>query len=208
MERIDYVFGYKFQGTQLTYVRDIERVTKTRRRALMLCACGKTTETDIGHVRNKRTVSCGCVLLAAVIKAKTTHGQASRGKASGAYRSWQSMHERAGVLKGYLHISICSRWDTFENFYADMGDRPDGYTIERTNNLGNYEPSNCVWADDFTQAANRSGNVNVTIDGETHIVAEWCRKYNVSRFTVNSRIRSGMSVIDAITTPLLRKKKA
>lgn len=207
MRKIDYALGYQFPETHLVYQRDVPRVTKTKRRALMLCRCGKYTETDIGHVIAKRTVSCGCVQVAKTKEAKTKHGQANRGNASGAYRSWQAMHERAGIKQGYLHISVCDRWATFENFYADMGDRPEGYSIERKNNLGNYEPGNCIWADDITQAANRSDNVKVTINNETYIVAEWCRRYGISRFTVNSRIRSGMTLIEAITTPLLRKKK-
>lgn len=58
------------------------------------------------------------------------------------------------------------------------------------------------------QAANRRTNVYVTINGRTETVSEWCRHYGISRFTVNTRVRSGMPVVEAITKPLERKKRA
>lgn len=207
MERIEYQQGTKFPDTYLTFITEVAKTTPKKRRALFACDCGVKIESNICHVSNKRTISCGCVHRERTRKANTRHGQANRGNASGAYRSWQSMHERAGIKEGYLHISICTEWDNFENFYADMGDRPVGYSIERVNNLGNYEPGNCIWADDVTQASNRSTNMHVIISGVRNTVSEWCRQYGISRFTVNSRLRSGMGAVDAITTPLLRKRK-
>ena len=52
-------------------------------------------------------------------------------------------------------IKVCERWGSFENFLADMGKRPDDLCIERVNNNGNYEPSNCTWASHIEQARNR-----------------------------------------------------
>ena len=56
---------------------------------------------------------------------------------------------------GARGITVCDRWLTFEHFYEDMGDPPDGYSIEREDGNGNYEPGNCVWADRSTQNSNR-----------------------------------------------------
>jgi hypothetical protein len=52
-------------------------------------------------------------------------------------------------------ITICDRWQSFSNFQADMGERPEGYTIERLDVNGNYQPDNCIWADAADQSANR-----------------------------------------------------
>lgn len=67
-------------------------------------------------------------------------------------------------------ISVCARWKTFENFYADMGDRPKGMSIERIDNNGNYEPGNCRWATQFEQVRNSRNNRRVTYAGKTLIV--------------------------------------
>lgn len=72
------------------------------------------------------------------------------------YASWASMKDRCVRSKNYIErgITICVRWLDFNNFLADMGERPEGTTLDRIDPLGNYEPSNCRWADKTTQARN------------------------------------------------------
>lgn len=83
------------------------------------------------------------------------------------YQCWHQMKKRC-YYKGHIRfaryggrgIVVCDRWkDSFENFFADMGYRPFGYSLERKNNDGNYEPSNCMWATPKEQANNRSSNL-------------------------------------------------
>lgn len=85
---------------------------------------------------------------------------------SSTYASWASMHDRCKRSKNYVErgIKVCVRWADFRNFIADMGERPDGMTLDRIDPLGSYEPGNCQWATREQQArntplrrANRSG---------------------------------------------------
>ncbi len=93
----------------------------------------------------------------------TTHGQTAGGQTSREYRSWRDMIQRCTNPKnkrwqsyGGRGISVCSRWlESFEAFYADMGPRPEGKTLDRRNVNGNYEPDNCRWATDAEQAQNK-----------------------------------------------------
>jgi hypothetical protein len=71
-------------------------------------------------------------------------------------------------------VKVCDRWRQFENFLADMGSRPAGMTLERKDVNGDYEPSNCVWADAVTQARNSVQVVWVEIGGERKRLVEWC----------------------------------
>lgn len=112
-------------------------------------------------------------------------------------------------------IAVCAGWFKFENFYSDMGDRPEGLTIERINNDGNYScgkcdqckandwPMNCEWADLHTQCRNARHNHNITINGVTKCLKDWCSDFSISDSAVIYRIRkAGLTPLEALTMPV------
>ena len=122
------------------------------------CLCGKAKEIRHGDLINGKSSSCGCSHKEMLQNRSKTHGMSRKP----IYNTWVSMKARClnpsstdFESYGGRGIKICNEWLDFENFYADMGDRPEGLSLDRINNMGNYEPNNCRWADNITQANNR-----------------------------------------------------
>jgi hypothetical protein len=132
------------------------------------CECGKETITRRNNLMTGHTKSCGCFqkekLSEETIRRNTTHGK----RHSAEYNSWRGMVQRCTNTKqekyatyGARGIKVCERWLKFENFYQDMGDKPSPkHSIERIDNEGNYEPSNCKWATPIEQMNNTRRNKN------------------------------------------------
>lgn len=129
------------------------------------CVCGAITDVITARLRNGASKSCGCRMPEMVSHAKMQHGQ-SRSRLgapqTGAYSSWASMHHRCKsdvpkTRRVYKDrgITICERWYSFDNFYADMGARPAGKTIDRKDNDLGYFKDNCRWATPLEQRLNQ-----------------------------------------------------
>ena len=173
---------------------------------LFKCDCGKEKVICVAHVKRGTTKSCGCLHKEMVIMRNTTdnlkHGKCE----TGVYKSWDSMKQRClnenkTTYKDYggRGITICDRWLKFENFFEDMGDRPDGKTLDRIDNNLGYSKSNCRWATRKEQANNTRGNHLLTCKDKTQNVTQWAKELEMNYNTLRSRLNRGWSVEKTLT---------
>lgn len=158
------------------------------------CDCGSDVQVLGQNLRSGSTQSCGCLGR----EIHTKHGKTvEAGKRTGTYRSWCGAKERCYNQnnKGYGYyggrgIRMCDRWrDDYGAFLADMGAKPAGYTLERKDFNGNYEPDNCSWVPKSDQAKNRRGNHVIEFAGERGTLADWARRLNIPYETLRHQYR-------------------
>lgn len=150
----------------------VSRSQKGRSIWMFACDCGIMFSAGVKDVVRGHTKSCGCLAREKIVQRNTKHGLAHSHKAT--YRTWKDMRARCNnpnnedfANYGGRGIAVCAEWDDFATFVSDMGARPDGLTIDRVDTNGNYEKSNCRWADAETQANNKRNNRIVGPNGET-----------------------------------------
>ena len=176
------------------------------RRIQCVCDCGAVVEVERGNLIRGRTSSCG----KSIHSAKRTHGHASDYKRTPEYTAWTGLRRRCEDTSfreyynyGGRGITYCERWKSFENFLADMGPRPSPkHTVDRIDNNGNYEPSNCRWSTWAEQARNKRSIHLIEFQGETKCIADWVIETGINRNTLVKRLRSGWSPERALTIPV------
>ena len=127
------------------------------------CVCGSTKTVTSNMLKRGNVSSCGCLRKEIAGARFKTHGT---GYESREYRSWNAAKKRCYTRSntayrnyGLIGVKMCTEWvNSFEQFLSDMGERPEGMTLDRINPFGDYDPSNCRWADRKTQNLNKRKN--------------------------------------------------
>ena len=169
------------------------------------CDCGQTI-TTLGHsLRGGHCQSCGCTRNEKITNLRKTHGESN----TRLFSIWMCMRQRCSdknntdyASYGGRGISVIDEWEhdftTFRDWAMENG-YDDSLTLDRIDVNGNYEPSNCRWADAYTQAANKRNAHLVEYHGEVGALDPMCRKLNINSKTVRLRMRkSGLSFEDAV----------
>lgn len=165
----------------------------------VVCDCGTRFTVNGKSMKNGNTKSCGCLQREIIGNNARTHGRTG----DSIYTIWALMRKRCSETaaphckKHYYDrgIRVCERWQVFENFVSDMGERPSpNHSIDRIDNSGNYYPENCRWATAHQQSRNTRRNYMVTYQGETLCFTDWGIKLGIPYVTLKSRRKKGLSI--------------
>lgn len=171
------------------------------------CDCGTAIIRPSSAIttRNPTTHSCGC------LARETTRGNRARTHGlskTKEHNAWISMRQRClnpknPAFKGYggRGITVCHRWNSFQNFISDMGRAPSpSHSIERRNNNDAYTPDNCYWTTQVVQCNNQRKNRFLTHNNQTLSVSQWSKLLGIATQTLFQRLDRGWPV-DRVLTP-------
>lgn len=175
------------------------------------CQCGTLKVIGVDNVRSGAVKSCGCVGRAKLLARCTKHNHAHRKNDTRTFHTWCGIIQRckwspkSRYFANYAGrgIKVCDRWQDFSAFLADMGECPSpDHSIDRINNDGDYQPSNCRWATYYEQSNNRRNNRQVTVHGVLMNIAEAERAMGYKRGLILNRLAKGWSEEKAVYTPI------
>lgn len=191
-----------------TVVYEVEK-SGGMRRVLCRCDCGTERVVFLKNLKSGNSTSCGCRSSEVTSAKNLKHGHAK----TPTWNVWVGMIQRCSSasgknLAGYFGrgIRVCDRWKDFENFLADMGERPPGMQIDRIDNNGNYEPKNCRWSTPSANARNTRRNTVLTLNGVSLPVVAWAEKNGWPRHVISNRLKYGWPVERVLTEPIRRGK--
>ncbi len=172
-----------------------------RRFSLCKCDCGASSVVKNSHLVSGNTKSCGCRKRAVLGESRKTHGRSNgrlRGYKDRTYGIWQAMKDRCSNPNrrdwknyGGRGIFVSDEWKhSFEAFIADMGNAPEGQTIDRINVNGPYSKENCRWISMAEQAANQRKSVKYKVGEVTKAVNAWAKEWGVVWATAKRRLES------------------
>ena len=165
------------------------------------CDCGNKTIVQVANLQTGATRSCGCLQRELTGKRRRTRGMTR----TATYHSWAAMHARCKRSLEYVlnEITVCARWSDanigFINFFEDMGERPDGCTLDRIDNALGYCRENCRWATPTQQNRNKRNTRWLEFRGERKCLAEWAEGINGTVRTLWMRLQRGWPLERALT---------
>jgi hypothetical protein len=182
---------------RLTAVKCVDIDTPKHKRWLFACDCGGeriavASQMKYNHTKLGVECSCGCVAK----RTTKTHGHSVGLKTTKEYRTWLSMKRRCSkdsqpnyVLYGGRGIKVCDEWKyDFDKFLSDMGNCPDGYSLERIDCNGNYSKENCCWIPLSEQASNTRRNIYFDYLGYTLTQEDVIKSLGVSFYRLKNMV--------------------
>jgi len=200
----------EFVGKVFTRLRvvAVKAVGVSAMRLVCVCVCGTRCEAKAHSLRSGEKKSCGCLQRSVLGDATRTHGRANSritGYADRTYGIWQAMRDRCSNPKrkdwhcyGGKGIAVTERWNTYENFLADMGNAPAGLTLDRVDGNGNYCKENCKWATRKEQSRNTANMVWIEHEGVTKSIGDWIAATGGNTSRYYARLKKGMTRKEAL----------
>lgn len=186
-----------FRGKRVGRLEVIEECGRDSKKNVLWeceCDCGAVVKVPASRLKTGSVVSCGCYHKERQVEVSTKHGK----KHSRVYNIWTHIIQRCTNPKsksyhnyGGRGIFVCNEWLDFKGFYKDMGDPPDGTSVERINNEDGYYKNNCRWATKPEQNNNKRCNLFFEVNGERLSLKQWADRLGVNYFTLHARYKRG-----------------